>query len=278
MFGLVTWALLAAAAVPAPERVAQFSSSQNDYNPSFDAAERVFVFARSRAEFQQARIYVSQRRGRAWSTPAPIAFADPRYSDTDPWLTPDGQTLYFISDRPTPSGPAKKDLDVWRARRTAGGWTAPEHLGDRVNSSGPELGVEYHAGILYFASVRKGGRGGLDIYASREGADGFGAATPLGEPFNGAQSDSDFTMSADGRVALFWRGDGQSGIIHASRLTAAGWSAPLPVKGAAPGRFNFTPALSRDGRRLWFASTAPRPGQAEGMADIFVVKLRDRFK
>jgi hypothetical protein len=269
---MIKFLVAAAAAATAPAvLVATFSSPMNDYNLSYDDAERSLVFARSEAEFQKARIFYSEKRGFAWAQPAPIAFSDERYSDTDPWLTPDGKTLYFISNRPTAARPAKKDLDIWRSRKVGRSWSAPEHLGDAVNSPGPELGVELHRGILYFASARKGGQGGLDIYRSRLGLAGFEPPQPISGPFNSKESDSDFTLSRGGNMAAFWRG---SGVIHIAYREPQGWSQPVPLPASVNMRgFNFTPSFSPDGKRLRFASTVRREGQAEGMADIYVAKL-----
>lgn len=271
-------AALAAAggAAGAAQMMADLSSPRNDYNLSYDRSERLRVFARSDADFANAMIYVSARSRGRWSLPEPIAFSDPRYSDTDPWLTPDGRTLYFASNRPTADRPGRTDLDLWRARRTRDGrWSAPEHLGAAVNGPGPELGPEFHAGILYFGSVRKGGRGGLDIFAARARGDGFpDAPQPLAGPFNTAASESDFTLSADGRRAAFWRMIGDKGILHIAHRSGAGWTEPAALPESVNiGPFNFTPSFARDGTTLRFASTRARAGQPEGMADIFIVKL-----
>jgi hypothetical protein len=92
--------------------------------------------------------------------------------------------------------------------------------------------------------------------------------------FNTAASDSDFTLSADGRRAAFWRMVGDKGVLHLATRTAAGWSEPRPLPDSVNiGSFNFTPAFSADGKGLSFASTRERPGQEKGMADIYVVKL-----
>ncbi len=275
---MILLALLASTAVAAavPELVADASSPLNDYNLSVDARERVMVFARSEADFRNARIFVASRRGRTWSAPAPIPFSDPRWSDSDPWLTPDGRTLYFISNRPSEGrAPGRADYDIWRATRTASGWTVPEHLGPTVNSSGQELGPELHDGRLHFSSSRRGGRGGLDIYVARATRSGFAPAAALEGPFNGPASDSDFTLSADGRTALFWRsGAGGTAAIHVARRTASGWSQPAPLPAAINhGPFNFTPSFSRDGRSIFYASTRARDGQPEGLADIYRAPL-----
>lgn len=268
--------VLAAVAATGPaQMMAEFSSPQNDYNLSYDEGEELLVFARSEADFANAKIYVAEKHRGRWSKPKPIWFSDARYSDTDPWLTPDGDTLYFASDRATDGGPARKDLDLWRARRNRGGlWSVPEPLGDAVNGPGPELGPELHGDTLYFSSARKGGKGGLDIYTARRTLDGFEAAVPLGAPFNTATSESDFTVSRDGRRAAFWRMVGDQGVLHFAGRTRSGWSEPTPLPDRVNiGPFNFTPSFGRDGTVLRFASTRPRAGQPEGMADIFIVKL-----
>lgn len=258
----------------AAQLVAAASSPMNDYNFSLDRAERRLVFARSEAEFRNARIFTAERGRGAWQTAAPISFTDPRFSDTDPWLTPDGRTLYFVSDRPLPTRPDKRDLNIWRATWGRSGWNAPEPLGPEVNSPGPELGPELHDGVLYFSSARKAGKGGLDLYAARLAGAGFAPAALLEGPFNSTESDSDFTLTANGTLAAFWRGN-QNGRIHVSRRTPRGWTEPQPLGADINfGPFTFTPSFSRDGKRLRFASTAPRAGQDAGMADNYEAPLR----
>lgn len=268
-------ALALAGGAAGAQMMSEASSPMNDYNLSESRTGKLRVFARSEADFQNAKILISRRRGGRWSAPRQIAFSDPRWSDTDPWLTPDGRTLYFSSDRPTAGRPDKKDLDLWRTRQLAdGGWSAPEHLGDVVNGAGPELGAELHNGVLTWSAAKKSGKGGLDVWRSVERGGVFSTPELLPGPFNSAASDSDFTLSADGRRAAFWRMIGNKGVLHIARLSAAGWSEPVPLPaGVNIGPFNFTPAFSADGKRLTFASTRPRAGQATGLADIYVVKL-----
>src|SRR6266550_6353986 len=225
---LLVAAAAAGLSATAPQLQSRFSSPDNDYNPSFDASEHLIVFARSKAEFKDAHIYVSRRIADGWVDPEPIAFTDARFSDSDPWLTPDGRTMYFVSNRPTVAEPDKKDLDIWRSQRTERGWSAPEHVAG-VSSPGPELGPELHDGVLTFSSVRKGGPGGFDIYAAKRGTHGFEAPRLLAGPFNSAESDSDFTLSFDGRTAAFWRGRKDGASIYLSHRTATGWSTPVKL-------------------------------------------------
>lgn len=267
-----------AAILAVPTSMPGVSSALNDYNLSFDAEEQVMVFARSEADFQGATIFTAQRTGRKWSKAVPIDFTNKLYNDSDPWLSPDGRTLYFISDRPAVGREqGRKDYDIWRARRTRTGWSEPEHLGPEVNGRGQELGPELHAGTLYFSSARRSGVGALDIYSAKAAGPAFAPATPLPGPFNSAGSDSDFTLSADGAAAMFWRSQGDGGLIHIAHRQADGWSKPEPLGPQINiGPFNFSPSFSRDGRRIRYASTRERPGQPAGHADIYEAKLPPR--
>lgn len=264
--------LSAADAAASPVRLSE-SSRRSDYNLGASADGRHRVLARSDARFENARILESTRVASGWSTPEPIAFSDARWRDSDPWLTPDGQTLYFISDRPTPARGDRHDLDLWRAHRTDGGWSAPEHLGDTVNSPGEELGPELHGDTLYFASSRAGGRGGLDLYAARIDRDRVGAAQALPAPLNSATSESDLTFTADGRTAAFWRVIDKRLLLHVATRDGDGWTPPVALGDAAnPGPMQITPAFAADGRSLVFASDVPRAGQDAGLFDLYEVR------
>lgn len=275
---LVAILIAAAAAQHASAPVAAVNSALNDYNLSVDAAERIMVFARSEADFRKARIYVAGRSKGAWDRPRPIGFSDDRYADSDPWLTPDGNTLYFISDRPAASREAgRTDYDIWRSTRTVEGWSAPEHLGPEVNGRGQELGPELHGDTLYFGSARRGGVGGLDIYRARAAGPKFEPAGLLDGPFNSAASDSDFTLSTDGTAAMFWRSTGERADIHIAYRRRDGWSDPVPLPAAINiGPFNFTPSFASNSRRIRYASTRERAGQARGLADIYEAQLPPR--
>ncbi|HZF41974.1 MAG TPA: nuclear transport factor 2 family protein [Sphingomonadaceae bacterium] len=258
----------------APALRTDVSAELNEYNLSVSGDDRTMAFARSQLDFAGSRIFVAERSGPGWSKPRLADFSDARWRDSDPWVTPDGGTMYFVSDRPTPARPDKRDLDIWRSERRAGRWQAPEHLGDVVNGRGEELGPELHDGELYFATARKSGLGGLDIYSAAARGTGFAQPQLLRAPINSAASESDFTLSRDGQTALFWRQVGARGLLHMSRRRADGdWSEPEALPDSVNiGPFNFTPAFGRNGA-ITFASTRPREGQAEGMADVYQVDL-----
>jgi hypothetical protein len=124
--------------------------------------------------------------------------------------------------------------------------------------------------VLYFASARRSGAGGLDIYQADSKGKAFGKAELLPGPFNTAASESDFTLSENGKSAMFWRSKGERGIIHVVYRDAGGWTKPTPLPDEINrGEFNFTPSFSSDGKKIRYSSTLERPGQRKGLADIY---------
>lgn len=212
------------------------STERNEYNLTSSADGATVVFARSDAEFRNAKVHLVARDG---STPT-LPFSDPAVSDTDPQIAPDGLSIVFVSDRPLPERLDKRDLNVWRVRRDGEGWSAPEPV-PVVNSPGYELGPEFHDGALYFNSTRQGGPGRLDVWRAAQTPDGFAEPQVLPGPINSPSSEGDFTLSPDGRAALFW----------SDRPGGLGAGRPVPV--CPPGR-----ELGRAGQ--------PRPrGQQRGV-------------
>lgn len=257
------------------------STTANDYNLSTDAAENLLVFGRSgKADFADASVWVAHREGGQWSAPKPASFSDARWRDSDPWLTPDGRWLYFISNRPAAArGPEREDLDLWRVRVVDGRFGEPEHLA-APSSPGEELGLEVHDGWLVFNSTRAGGPAQLALYRARLVDAQPVEAEALPGPFNDGLAQGDLTFSPDGQVAVFWsiRGDSRNPDLFAMRRQGETWSPAirLPAPFNVPG-MDFTPAFTADGQRLRWASQ--RRADAEGTtpggnADLYQVDSR----
>lgn len=126
---------------------------------------------------KRAEIYRSIKSGGMWSKAAPIENFPVIQKDhfCNGTLAPDASRFYFTICQSTESwGGLTSSCAVYVTRRMGKNWSKPERLPDyinEVNTSTTHPFVIHEGGneILYFASNRKGGIGGMDIwYTTRE--------------------------------------------------------------------------------------------------------------
>jgi hypothetical protein len=243
-----------------PWKPAGISSPQWESHPAFDPVNRDFYFVRSSPKFEGWRLLVSHCTAAGWSEPRPPAFADPGAAEADPWFTPDGGTLYFISARKF-AGKKGNDLDIWRVTRQGEGWGPPERLPDPVNSEKTEWFPRLSAdGRLYFGSNRDGGLGGNDIWRATTQPDGRWAVENLGPGVNTAGDEYEPLPSADGQTLLVATADG----FFRSHRVGDGW--PSREKLGAGVNVNGTeigPLFSPEGGAVLFSRDAGSPDSGE---------------
>jgi len=128
-----------------------------------------------------------------WSKPLPFPYNDEKWSAGDPYITPDGKTLYFVSDMPGGKG----GTDIYYCKKDpAGNWGQPVNLGV-VNTKGNERTPVLYLDNLYFSSDNGTGMGGLDIYQAEVKGDSFAAAQNMGYPINSPQDDFAFMPTSE---------------------------------------------------------------------------------
>lgn len=119
-------------------------------------------------------------------------------------ISPDGKTLYYVSDRE--GGYGGKDIYFCNLLPT-GTWAAPQNAGPTINTSGDEDGVFIHPdGItMYFSSNGHSSIGGYDIFNSVYNEDSSKWSTPsnLGYPINSVDDDVFFVTTPDGKRGYF---------------------------------------------------------------------------
>lgn len=177
-----------------------------------------------------------------------------RHPDIDPWIGPDGKSLFFSSIRPV-DGVARRDADLWRVDREGDGWGEPVHL-SAVNSEANELGGSVSAdGVLWFASDRAGT---WDLYTAQPTADGFAKAQPVAA-LNTLLWEFNPAISPDGSTLLFTsigrEGSAGLGDLYVATRADHGWSEPqsLRVNTAAD---EYHASWSGDGSTLYFVRRA----------------------
>ena len=135
--------------------------------------------------------------------------------------TPDGHTLVFARSNtgkkndyrgPDGSKTTLQSVDLWISYYKAGAWSEPilANINDRTaDDFSPAFAPD--GTTLYFASGRKGGQGGNDLYRATLGPNGrLSPAENLGESINSAGNDNFPGVAPDG--TLYFASDGRPGV------------------------------------------------------------------
>lgn len=134
--------------------------------PSLSSDGRTLYFASSRSGgLGKSDIWKSYLMDNGkWSQPENLgAQINTTGSEMAPFIHPDGQTLYFSSDRHVGMG----GIDLFVSRLDSSNqWSKPENLGYPLNTSGDEINIVVDAAGSkgFISSNQLGGFGGYDIF------------------------------------------------------------------------------------------------------------------
>ena len=158
-------------------------------------------------------LYLSECKDAHWQWPQhlPEPVNSPHW-ESQPSLSVDKRTLYFVSNRP--GGVGKRD--IWFTRqRPDGTWRVPQNIGAAINTPEDDIApfVPPHGAAIYFSSNGHVGMGGYDLYVSEKDAQGkWGTPKNLGFPINNHKDE----------VSLFVDAEGAHGYYTDERLLSEG--------------------------------------------------------
>jgi outer membrane protein OmpA-like peptidoglycan-associated protein/tetratricopeptide (TPR) repeat protein len=156
------------------------------------------------------KIFYAKRKDSKWGKLVPFFLNNDEYSVGHPALSPDGNTLYFVSDMKDGIG----GTDIYCCTRDSGKWSNPTNLGPVINTFGNEM-FPFIAenGDLYFASDGHPGFGGLDIFVSKRVDGKWTTPQNLGMPVNSSYDDFSYAEYQSTGKGLFCsnRPDGKGG-------------------------------------------------------------------
>jgi peptidoglycan-associated lipoprotein len=179
------------------------NSELNDGAACFSSDGQMMFFTSTRRinkNHQGTKIYAIQNNGGNWGEAALQQIVADSISVAHPSLSEDGSLLYFVSDMPGGYG----GNDIWVCKNEGGNWGAPRNLGRPINSSADELYPFIRDnGSLYFASDRKGGIGGLDIYKAQRNASAAWEVENMKYPINSSADDFAIHFQAGNEKGMF---------------------------------------------------------------------------
>jgi len=133
-----------------------------------------------------------------WGEPVSFAYNNVNaYSVGDPFITTDGNSLYFASNMPGGLG----GTDIYVCLKTdAGDWGKPINLKE-VNTEGNDRSPVFdEKDNFYFSSDGRVGMGGLDVYQALRESGSIGQIENMGYPFNSPQDDFGFSLNEKGGI------------------------------------------------------------------------------
>lgn len=249
-----------------PVLVPELKNPAADYPTSLSRDGLSLYFYRVNANTRED-IYVAHRPDAesSWDVPVKLpSVINTNASDYAAFISLDGHSLYFASDRAGGKGGA--DLYVSRRANTDddNAWEPPVNLVE-INSPGLDVGPflfeneETGEKQLYFSSTPFPG-GALavaDIYVSVLGPDGFGAPSPVVE-LNSPAGDNRPCLRRDGREIYIQTNRSGTPSVYVARRASTDQPWSKPVVAFAPGdlgdpsvSFVLTPAMTWDAQTLF---------------------------
>ena len=132
--------------------------------PFISADGNELFFVRYSNSKQKADIFCSQLIDGQWSKPKPLHNVNTDANEMSPFLSIDGTTLFFASDRDNSMG----GYDLFFSRRDRKGeWGTPSNIGFPINTEANEICfvVDDDGSRAYLSSDRDGGFGGYDVFS-----------------------------------------------------------------------------------------------------------------
>ena len=195
-----------------------------------------------------------------WTSPEVASFSG-IHSDLEPFISPDGNSLYFASKRPLDGIGDEKDWDIWVVERIVNDWSEPINIGSPINTDGDEFYPSVTTDrTIYWTGEYEGGFGTEDIYRSKYYAGEYMEPENLGASVNSEKFDFNAFISPNEDYLLFSsfrRADtfGGGDIYLSKRNDDGSWSQAknLGEKINSAG-LDYCPLITPDGKYLLFSS------------------------
>ncbi len=169
---------------------------------SGDGRTLIFTSCLGREGYGSCDLFVSIKEGENWSEPQNMGpMINSGGWDSQPSLSADGRTLYFISDRQ--GGYGKRD--IWKSHKRGGEWTKAQNVGNTINTRADEVSPFIHVSgeRLYFASDGHIGMGGFDLYYSDKATDSWTDPINMGYSLNTKNDQVSLVIAPDGQHGYY---------------------------------------------------------------------------
>ncbi len=181
------------------------NSEYNEGTCSISANGRMLVFTScmGRKGYGSCDLYISTKLGNKWAIPTNMGeIINSSAWDSQPSLSADGRTLYFVSNRR--GGYGNRDIYVTTLNKDDE-WAKPTNIGPEINTSFDDISPFIHPNgqRLYFSTNGRLGFGGFDIYFSEKENTDWSKPINFGYPINTHNDEVSMYISSDGSKGYY---------------------------------------------------------------------------
>ena len=208
----------------------KINSPVSEYFPSLSIDGKELFFTRKVRGYDED-FFSAKKQTTDWSNSAPLGGnVNTDENEGAQMISQDGEWLVFAASN-------RRDgwggFDIYISYLTPKGWSEAINLGGKINTeqweSQPCLSPDKRD--LYFASKRRGGHGGSDIYVSHLQTDGtWSAPENLGPTINTSSDEQCPFIHADNQTLFFTSnglpGYGGTDLFYSRKGPKAAWSVP----------------------------------------------------
>ena len=256
------------------------NTREQEYSPAFSIDEQTLYITRREGQLTNNRpnedLYYAENIGDNWTEiknlGPPINTVENEGAFS---VSADGHYIFFTScSRPGGKG----QCDIWLTIDKDGKWGQPLNLQSPINTKNWESqpSISSNGRILYFASDRLGGFGGIDIWKSTFTDSGWSKPVNLGPEIN-TSKDEQFPFIHSDNVTLYFSSEGHPGMgksdLFVTHLRPDGkWQKPqnlgYPINTTG---YDWNIVVSRDGKTAYYSSDKLPDGK--GGLDIYTFEL-----
>ncbi|MFC2101156.1 TolB family protein [Bacteroidota bacterium] len=243
----------------APGIVSQFV---NELNSCFSPDGNEFYYSKRRGNVEMD-IYVMKRINEVWEKPQILSFITEQYNECDPFISRDGQKLFFSSDRPKEEGAEPADWNIWMAERQGDEWTEPKILNFNTGKNEAYPTLAKNGNLYFFAGNYKNSGSfdwdSVDIYCAEFINNQYSTPKKLNDSINSNYNEFDPFIAPDESYIIFTRyipDDGNYGDLYISFRGKNGkWMNAVNMGPQINSdRIESNALLSPDGKYLFFTS------------------------
>jgi tetratricopeptide (TPR) repeat protein len=194
------------------QRIRNLNTRFNDGSGCYNRKGNKYYFTVCGKEGSQCHIVVSEFRSGKWTDPHALNdnINQEKFDSKHPAVSPGGDTLLFVTDRPGGSG----GFDIWMSIDSGNDDWGPamnigSHVNTRMNEEAPAFAEFNH--VFFFASDGHQGLGGMDLYMAKRFSDGRQGVYNLGYPFNSNRDDCFISFAGHRLYMSSNREDGTGG-------------------------------------------------------------------